>query len=96
MAKKNFTADGVWNVGLEAKNDAGYYCLIYSGDLGGGTLSISTDIEDVSVPVPNGKLDVTMLDDNGDVIQMVILSAAGNISVELSGATDPDVIVAVR
>lgn len=96
MPTKAFTADAVWDVGLEAKCDAGYYCLAYDGDLGGGSLELWTNIDGLIVPVPNGKLDDTMLDDNGDLVQMVIFSAAGSIIVELDGATDPDVTVAVR
>lgn len=100
MAKQVFTTNTEWAPGLEAKNDAGYYAMSYVSNggagLGGGTLRVWTDIDGVKVPVPNSKLTAAKLDDNGDAIQTIIFSAAGAISVALTGATTPNITVALR
>lgn len=100
MVMKNITANGTWDVGLEAKCDQGYYAMSYASGggagLGGGTLEVWTNIDGVIVPVPNSKLNAAKTDDNGQAIQQIIFSAAGNISIVLSGATNPNINVAVR
>lgn len=95
MPKATFTANDETSLGMNAKSDSGYRLMAYDGDLGGGTLEIFTEIEGIKTPVPNAKLDETMLDDNSQAIQQVAFSSAGNIWVHLTGATDPDVTVVV-
>lgn len=99
MPTKTFTDNTAAPVsfGVEAKSDAGYRVLSYSDDLGGGTLRVHTQADggDI-VPVPNGKLNATMLDDNNDVRQQLVVQSAGNIFVELTGATAPNCKVSVQ
>ena len=93
--KKTMTADGEWNTGYSGKTDPGYYTLAYSGSLGGGTLRIYSTIDEIKTPVPNSKLSAATVDDAGDVVQQVIFSTSGTISVALSGATAPNVTIVV-
>lgn len=93
----NFNANAEKPVsGLDAKSDSGFRTMVYDGDLGGGTLEIWTELEGLKTPVPNSKLDATMEDDNGQVIQQVTFSSAGIVWIHLTGATAPDIYVAVR
>jgi hypothetical protein len=96
MPKTNFTVDREWNATIDAKADTGYRVLVYSGSLGGGTLSARCEIDGVSAAIPNMKLNAATLDDNGDVVKMVGFSAAGTLYVALTGSTTPNVDVAVR
>jgi hypothetical protein len=103
MAEFHFTADAIWNVGFDAASDKGYRTLAYKSadndgaELGGGTLQVLVlgDNTTGNVPLPDAKLSASVVDDNGDVVQLFTFSAAGNISVELSGSTDPDCWVSV-
>jgi len=96
MPKHTFEADEEWNVGMEAKTDSGYNVIAYDGNLGGGTLRVFTDIEGVKTPVANSKIAAATNDTAGDDLEQLVFISAGNIIVALSGATDPDVTVAVR
>ncbi|MCF1478125.1 hypothetical protein FS782_13700 [Agrobacterium vitis] len=93
---KRFTGDDEWDTGIEAKTPAGYVAVSYSGTLGGGTLRCYCEIDGVKVPVANSKLSAAKTDTNGDVIQMMTITAAGKLYVVLVGSTTPDVTVAVR
>lgn len=95
MPKTTFTDNGEWNASMPGRSDAGYRALSYDGDLGGGTLQVWCSIEGVKVPVPDSKLSLATEDANGDPVQLIIFSAAGEIYVTLTGATAPDVAVAV-
>ncbi|MCZ4076292.1 hypothetical protein [Agrobacterium sp. LMR679] len=44
MPTKTLTQNGTENMGIEAKSDAGYRVLSYSGSLGGGTLQLLTSV----------------------------------------------------
>lgn len=99
MPTKTFTANTAAPVsfGVEAKSDGGYRVLSYSGDLGAGTLRVHTQADGGEiVPVPNGKLNATMLDANNDVKQQLAFQSAGNVFVELTGATNPNCKVSVQ
>lgn len=96
MKTVTLTANGEHNMGFDARSDAGYRVLSYSGDLGGGTLRVKTLVEgNVPVPVPNSKLNATMNDAGGDLKQQLTFQAAGTIFVELTGATAPNCKVSV-
>lgn len=95
MPKHTFSGDETWNAGIEAKCDAGYRTLVFSGSLGGGTLQISTSIEGVESTVPDSKLSAATLDGNGDAVKQMTFQTSGNISVTLSGSTSPTATVAV-
>lgn len=86
--------------GLDAKSDSGFRTMVYKSNggagLGGGTLEIFTELEGVKTPVPNSKLTAATLDDNGQAIQQVTFSSAGIVWIHLTGATTPDITVAVR
>jgi len=94
MPSVHFTADAKLSLGLEARSEAGYRTVLYSGNLGGGTLRISTVIDGYEAWVPDSKLTAATVDDNGDVVKMISFSASGNILVSLTGSTAPDVYVA--
>lgn len=96
MPAKNFEDNASHNFGLDAKAESGYRVLAYSGDLGGGTLQISTIIDGVTSIVPDSKLTAATLDGNGDAIKQVVFKSAGAVVVALSGATAPNVTVAVQ
>lgn len=98
MAVKQFSADAVWNVGLEAQCDVGYRTLAYSGSLGGGTLQISTQVADGGdiIPLADAKLTAAKLDGNGDVVRQMTFSSSGNIFVTLTGSTTPTAKVSVQ
>lgn len=96
MALLHFTVDGEQPVGIEAKTEIGYVALLYTGDLGGGTLRVYTTIEGHKAPIPNSKLSAATLDGNGDAIQIMMFSTAGTLSVALTGATAPDVYVGIK
>lgn len=98
MATKTFTDNIEENFGLDARNTTGgYRVLSYSGDLGGGTLTVKTKADEAAdaVPVPDGTLSAADLDDNGNAVQQLVFISAGTVYVELSGATDPDAKVSV-
>lgn len=95
MSKLTITQDGDYSAGIEAKSDSGYRTLVYNGDLGGGTLSLKTNLEGVETPVPDSELTAATLDGNGNAIRQVTFQSSGNVIVVLDGATDPDVTVAV-
>ncbi len=98
MPTKTFTQNKTENMGIEAKSDAGYRVLSYSGSLGGGTLQLLTQCADGAdqVPVPDGKLSAANVDGNGDAIRQVVFVSAGNVFVSLAGATAPDCKVSVQ
>lgn len=104
MAIKKFTADGTWNSTVPGYSEGGFRCLKYSGDLGGGTLSIhslSTEVDPetsatVETPVANAKLSAATVDGNGEAISQVVFQTTGTIVVKLTGATAPDVLVMVE
>lgn len=97
MAVKQFSGNEEWNVGLEAQCDVGYRTLSYSGELGGGTLQILTQIRDGDkVPLADAKLTVAKVDDNGDVIRQIVFRSSGNIWVRLTGSTTPTAKVMVQ
>lgn len=79
MKTHNFVADDVWESGEGAADGAGYCTLHYSGDLGGGTLSVFTKMSDDvgAVPVADAKLDATTVDGNGDVVKQLVFQSAG-------------------
>ncbi len=91
----NTAATGV-SFGVEARSDAGYRVLSYSGNLGGGTLRVHTQVEggDI-VPVPDTKLAIGDVDGKGDVKQQLRFISAGNVFVSLTGATTPNCKVSV-
>jgi hypothetical protein len=97
MPTKTITDNGDVNFGIDAKSDSGYRVMMYSGDLGGGTLKLFTKPNDAAakVPVPNGELAAATLDDGGDVVQQFVFMSAGQVIVNLAGATDPDLEVSV-
>lgn len=99
MPTKTFTANTAApeSFGIEAKAASGYRVLSYSGSLGGGTLRVHTQADggDI-VPVPNGKLNATMLDANNDVKQQLVVQSAGNIFVALTDAITPNCKVSVQ
>lgn len=97
MKTVSMTENGEHNMGFEARSDAGYRVLSYSGSLGGGTLRVKTQLPDGGdkVPVPNSKLNATMNDAAGDLKQQLVFQAAGTIFVELTGATNPNCKVSV-
>ncbi len=97
MAQNHFTANGTWTVGVDAAADRGYRTVAYNGNLGGGTLAVSTNFgADVGdVPVPNAKMAAGKNDGNGDAIKQLVIQSAGNLKITLSGATNPDCWVAV-
>lgn len=97
MPQHTFTSNEEWNAGIDGWTEAGFRTLAYSGNLGGGTLKLKSRFEDgIVVPVSDGELNATMVDDNSDVIQQVTFQTAGTILVELTGATTPNVTVVVR
>lgn len=96
MPAVTFTANDEKSLGIDAKSDSGYRTMVYSGDLGGGTLELFTKIEGVKTPVPNGRLTAAMTDDNDQAIQQVAFSSSGNVWVHLTGATGPNVTVVVQ
>lgn len=100
MPTKTFTANTTVpeNMAIEAKSDAGYRVLSYSGSLGGGTLQLLTQCADGAdqVPVPDGKLTAANVDGNGDPIRQVVFVSAGNVYVSLTGATAPNCKVSVQ
>lgn len=97
MAENRFTGNATWNVGIDAAAEKGFRVLAYSGNLGGGTLQVfSSPSQNVqAVPLADAKLNAAKLDDNGDPIKQITFQASGNLQVVLSGATAPDVWVAV-
>jgi len=97
MKTVTFTTNGEKNMGFDARSDAGYRVLSYSGNLGGGTLRVKTQVPDGgdAVPVPNSKLNATMNDAAGDLKQQLIFQGAGTVFVELAGATNPNCKVSV-
>ncbi|WP_377299612.1 hypothetical protein [Rhizobium sp. SGZ-381] len=98
MAVRTFTDNSTKNFGIDAKCDAGYRVLAYSGSLGGGTLQVFTKAGDASalVPLADAKLSAAKLDDNGDAIKQMVFVSAGQVHVTLSGATAPNVEVSVE
>lgn len=98
MGQHVFTTNEKFPMGIEAKTEIGYVALLYKSNggagLGGGTLRVWATIEGIEVPLPDSKLAIGKLDGNGDVIQMMIFSAAGTLAVELTGATSPNITVA--
>lgn len=98
MPTKTFTQNVTENMAIEAKSDAGYRVLSYSGSLGGGTLQLFTQCADGAdqVPVPDGKLSAANVDGNGDPIRQVVFVSAGNVFVSLTGATAPNCKVSVQ
>ena len=98
MPTKTFSASGTVNMGIEAKSDAGYRVLSYSGFLGGGTLRVLTQCADGAdqVPVPDAKLSAANVDGNGDAIQQLVFVSAGNVYVSLTNATAPTCKVSVQ
>jgi hypothetical protein len=95
MPVHTFSADEEWNAGIEARSDAGYRTLVYSGSLGSGTLSLKTNLEGVTSAVPDSKLSAATLDGNGDAIKQMTFQSSGNVIVVLSGSTNPTATVAV-
>jgi hypothetical protein len=100
MPTKTLIADtaatGV-SFGIEARSDAGYRVLSYSGGLGGGTLRVHTQIEGADiVPVPDTKLAIGDVDGKGDVKQQLQFTSAGNVFVSLTGSTAPNCKVSVQ
>lgn len=93
MAKHTFTANATWASAVEARGTNGYNTLFYSGALGGGTLSVASVIDGLTVPVADAKLSALTKDDNGDVVQQLTFQTSGRISVTLAGATAPNVTV---
>lgn len=96
MANKNFTSDVTQNMGIEAKCEAGYRTLSYSGNLGGGTLRISTVSDGVTSFVPDSKLSGTTVDLNGDAIKQVNFVSTGQVYVGLTGSSGANCDVAVN
>ena len=100
MPTKIFLTNEVWDTKVEAKNAGGYNALVYKSlggaGLGGGTLAISSLVEDVDSPIPDAKLTEADVDANGDVIQQVLFMTSGIIRVTLSGATSPNIKVGIR
>lgn len=104
MPIKKMTADGTWNSGVPGQCEAGYRVVKYSGDLGGGTLtvhSLSLDLDpdtsaSIETPVPNAELAVATVDANGDVVKQLAIQTSGAIVVKLTGATAPDVAIMVE
>lgn len=97
LYEERFQANKTWDVGFDAASDKSYRTLAYSGSLGGGTLQVLTSLSPnvLDVPVADAKLSASKVDGNGDVIKQMTFQASGNIKVVLSGATTPDVWVAV-
>lgn len=95
MPKVTFTDNDDETFRIEAAAPPGKRVLAYSGDLGGGTLAVSTIIEDVEAPVADAKLSAATLDGNGDAVKQLVFESAGRVKVTLSGATAPNVTVAV-
>lgn len=97
MPVRTFIGNAEWNAGIDAQCDAGYRTLTYSGSLGGGTLGIHTQISGgPKVPVSDAKLSAATVDDNNDVVQQLTFRSSGNVFVVLSGATAPNVTVAIQ
>ncbi|RVK75415.1 hypothetical protein CN154_15030 [Sinorhizobium meliloti] len=98
MPTKTFSADTVAPVsfGIEARSDAGYRVLSYSGSLGGGTLRVHTQVDGGEiVPVPDSKLAAADVDGDSDPKQQLVFTSAGNVFVSLTGATAPNCKVSV-
>lgn len=95
VQQNRFTTNDIWTPDFPAANRTDFRTLAYEGDLGGGTLRLYTLIGDVDVPVPDSKLSAATLDSQGEVVKSFPFRSAGQIKVELSGATAPDVIVVV-
>ncbi|MGR6465401.1 hypothetical protein [Rhizobium sp. PAMB 3182] len=101
---KRFTANDSYLPGINGEAMHGYRMLKYTGDLGGGTLSVSslsldTDPDTgatIETPVADGKLDAASVDGNGDARKQLAFQTSGPIKVTLSGATDPDCKVIVE
>lgn len=90
-----FTNNGEWVPDFPAINRTDYRTLAYEGSLGGGTLRLYTQLGDVDVPVPDSKLSAATLDTQGEVVQSFPFRVSGQIKIVLSGATGPNVRVAV-
>lgn len=96
MPKQRFQTNEKRNFGIDARSDVGYRTLSYDGNLGGGTLRISTQVEDAAETfLADAKLSNATVDSNGDVVKQVVFRSSGNVFVTLSGATTPDVTVTV-
>jgi hypothetical protein len=98
MPTKTLTQNGTENMGIEAKSEAGYRVLSYSGTLGGGTLQLLTQCGEGAdqVPVPDSKLSAANVDGNGDPIRQMVFVSAGNVLVSLTGASAPNCKVSVQ
>lgn len=96
MPQYTFTKNEVWETNIKFHLDLPKKVLKYSGDLDGGTLSISSRSEDIITPLPDGKLNITKTDSNDDPIQEVVFLTTGEIIVELTGAGSPNVKVVVE
>lgn len=104
MPFKKFTADGTWNTGMPGQCEAGYRCLKYSGDLGGGTLSIHSLSQDldpetsatIETPLADAEISAGTVDDNGDAVKQVTFQTSGTIVVKLTGSTAPAAKVMVE
>lgn len=100
----HFTADGSFMPGVNGEASHGYRMLKYAGDLGGGTLSVSSLSHDVDpdtgaaieTAVAGATLDAASTDGNGDALYQLTFKTSGPIKVTLAGATDPDCKVIVE
>lgn len=95
MAKFIFRQNGTWDTGIKQLFRTDFRTLVYDGTLGGGTLQLLVEIDGVVAPIPDSKLNATMVDGNGDVIRSFPFRSAGAVKVVLAGAEAPNVTVAV-
>lgn len=95
MPAVTFEDNAEKSLGIDARSDAGYRTLAYDGDLGGGTLAVFTAIDGVKTPVSGAVLSAATVDEDEAVIVQLNFQSSGTVWVHLTGATDPDVTVAV-
>lgn len=96
MWTQNITADGKVATGIKAKLGIGWHVFGYDGDLGGGTVKIygrviAADESEVDILVPDSALAIADVDGDSAVIKQMEFRTFGEIVVELTGASSPDV-----
>jgi len=90
-----FTADAEWSIDLNDYGRMDYQTIAYAGDLGGGTLRVYAVFGGTNIPLPDSKLSASTLDGQGEVVKAFPFRTTGDLVIELSGATDPNVTVYV-
>ncbi|MCI5075635.1 hypothetical protein [Oricola sp.] len=102
MPKYLFTDNDDWEIGFEAMHDPGYRTLIWpdsgesNGDFGGGTLQVLTNIDGVIAAIPDSKVTAASVDGAEDQLQQLVFVSGGSVIVRLSGATNPNLQVAIK